>query len=111
MVVVGLVGCGLSSDYRTTPVNFFQLCTGLGCGKYSTGRLPAHQNIVELSNIVHNLIFATTQSSTELNNGAGQPARPQGYHSRVDGHNRSLVDQDSTYDWDLEEQWEDEEER
>ena len=43
--------------------------------------------------------------------GAGQPARPQGYRSRVDGHNRSLVDQDSTYDWELEEQWEDEEER
>ena len=43
--------------------------------------------------------------------GAGQPARPQGYRSRVDGHNRSLVDQDSTYDWDLEEQWEDEEEK
>ena len=43
--------------------------------------------------------------------GAGQPARPQGYRSRVDGHNRSLVDQDSTYDWELDEQWEDEEER
>ena len=28
-----------------------------------------------------------------------------------DGHNRSLVDQDSTYDWELEEQWEDKEER
>ena len=42
--------------------------------------------------------------------GAGQPARPQGYRSRVDGHNRSLVDQDSTYDWELKEQWEDEEE-
>ena len=25
--------CGLSSDYRTTPVNIVQLCTGLGCGK------------------------------------------------------------------------------
>ena len=43
--------------------------------------------------------------------GAGQPARPQGYRSRVDGHNRSLVDPDSAYDWDLEEQWEDEEEQ
>ena len=40
--------------------------------------------------------------------GAGQPARPQGYHSRVDGHNRSLVDhhQDSTFDWDEEQLWE-----
>ena len=43
--------------------------------------------------------------------GAGQPARPQGYGSRVDGHNWSLVDQVSTYDWDLEEQWEEDDER
>ena len=41
--------------------------------------------------------------------GAGQPARPQGYRSRVDGHNRSLVDPDSTFDWDQEELWEEEE--
>ena len=33
------------------------------------------------------------------------------WFNRVDGHNRSLVDQDSTYDWELEEQLEDEEER
>ena len=31
-MVVVVVGCGLSSDYRTTPVNIVQLCTGLGCG-------------------------------------------------------------------------------
>ena len=44
--------------------------------------------------------------------GAGQHARPQGYKSRFDRHNMSLVeDQDSTYDWELKEQWEEEEER
>ena len=45
--------------------------------------------------------------------GAGQPARPQGYRSQVDGHNRSLVDPqaDSTFDWDEEQLWEEEEER
>ena len=34
VVVVVVVGCCLSSDYRTTPVNIVQLCTGLGCGNY-----------------------------------------------------------------------------
>ena len=29
---------GLSSDYRTTPVNIVQLCIGLGCGNKLTGR-------------------------------------------------------------------------
>ena len=29
-----VVGCGLSSDYGTTPVNIVQLCTGLVCGNY-----------------------------------------------------------------------------
>ena len=45
--------------------------------------------------------------------GAGQPARPQGYRSQVDGHNRSLVDPhaDSIFDWDEEQLWEEEEER
>ena len=42
--------------------------------------------------------------------GAGQRVRPDGYKSRVDSHNRSLVeDQDKTFDWELEEQWEEEE--
>ena len=58
-----------------------------------------------------NRVSHPPQQQHSLRAGAGQPARPQGYRSRVDGHNRSLVDQDSTYDWDLEEQWEDEEER
>ena len=44
--------------------------------------------------------------------GAGQRARPHGYHSRVDGHNRSIVDPqaDSTLDWTGDEMWEEEEE-
>ena len=44
--------------------------------------------------------------------GAGQRARPQGYRSQVDGHNRSLVDPqaDSTLDWSEEQMWEEEEE-
>ena len=43
--------------------------------------------------------------------GAGQPARPQGYRSQVDGHNHSLDDHhtDSTFDWDEEQLWEEEE--
>ena len=59
-----------------------------------------------------NRVANTPQQQHGRRAGAGQPARPQGYRSRVDGHNRSLVeDQDSTYDWELEEQWEEEEER
>ena len=43
--------------------------------------------------------------------GAGQPARPQGYRSQVDGHNRSIVDPqaDSSFDWAEEQMWEEEE--
>ena len=36
---MGLVGCGLSSDYRTTPVNIVQLCTGLGCGNMTQRKI------------------------------------------------------------------------
>ena len=41
-----------------------------------------------------------------------QRARPKGYRSQVDGHNRSLVDHqaDSTLDWSEEQMWEEEEE-
>ena len=44
--------------------------------------------------------------------GAGQRARPHGYHSRVDGHNRSIVNPqaDSTLDWTGDEMCEEDEE-
>ena len=44
--------------------------------------------------------------------GAGQRARPHGNRSRVDGHNRSIVDPqaDSTLDWTGDEMWEEDEE-
>ena len=43
---------------------------------------------------------------------AGQRARPHGYRSQVDSHNRSLVDPqaDSTLDWSREEMWEEDKE-
>ena len=36
--------CGLSSDYRTTPVNIVQLCTGLGCGNTEENNFDKKMN-------------------------------------------------------------------